>query len=318
MKEATRIQIENMKNDYIFGVEVEMNHITRRKAAQIAAEFFGTGLHEYTAGRNGYQSYSAWDAEGREWRFAKDVSIFGPDEEKTELISPVLEWKDIPLLQELLRQLRHRGAISNPANGCGIHCHVSHKGGFTVRDLTNLVCIMAAHEEEIGRAIKIDEGRVGRYCHTVDPDFLKRIKARKPRTMKQLEDSWYKGSGGNYGRQSHYHPSRYAMLNMHSFFQGHGVEFRLFQFQNPHDGKRGGLNGGEIKTFIQLSIAMCELARQVKFASPKAQVTDNPKYHLRCWLLRLGFIGDEFKTARTILLRNLEGSSAFRHGSPAA
>ena len=51
---------------------------------------------------------------------------------------------------------------------------------------------------------------------------------------------------------------------------------------------------------------------------PRAQQTDNPKYAMRTWLLRLGFIGDEFKTAREMLTRNLEGDAAFRHGRQAA
>ena len=62
MKESTRIQIENMKNQ-TFGVEIEGNNITRQKAAQKAAEYFGTGRYEYTARRNGYFTWSAWDAQ---------------------------------------------------------------------------------------------------------------------------------------------------------------------------------------------------------------------------------------------------------------
>ena len=78
MNEKTRAQIEAMKNQTI-GVEVEMNNITREKAAKKAAEFFGTRRYEYTAGRNGYYTWSAWDAQGREWKFQRDVSIEGPD-----------------------------------------------------------------------------------------------------------------------------------------------------------------------------------------------------------------------------------------------
>lgn len=76
MNEKTRAQIEAMKNQTI-GVEIEMNNITREKAAKKAAEFFGTGRYEYTAGRNGYLTWSAWDAQGREWKFQRDVSIEG-------------------------------------------------------------------------------------------------------------------------------------------------------------------------------------------------------------------------------------------------
>ena len=58
---------------------------------------------------------------------------------------------------------------------------------------------------------------------------------------------------------------------------------------------------------------MSLLAKELKNASPKPQQTDNEKYAFRCWMLRLGFIGEEFKTARTLLLRNVAGNGAWRH-----
>ena len=95
MTEKTARQIENLKNQTI-GVEVEMNSITRKAAAQIAAEFFGTGRFEDTARRNGYYTWSAWDASGREWKFQRDVSISGPDAEKCELVTPILRYEALP------------------------------------------------------------------------------------------------------------------------------------------------------------------------------------------------------------------------------
>ena len=62
MNERTARQIEEMKKQTI-GIEVEMNNIRRDKAAEIAAAFFGTGRFENTASRNGYYTWSAWDAE---------------------------------------------------------------------------------------------------------------------------------------------------------------------------------------------------------------------------------------------------------------
>ena len=78
MTEKTAQQINRMKEQTI-GVEVEMNNITRKAAAKLAAEFFGTNRSEYTGSRNGYETYSAWDAQGREWKFQRDCSISGPD-----------------------------------------------------------------------------------------------------------------------------------------------------------------------------------------------------------------------------------------------
>lgn len=127
MTEATRIQIENMKSQ-TYGVEVEMNNITRWNAAKTAATFFGTGRYEDTHRSNGYESWSAWDAQGREWKFQKDVSIAGPDSEKCELVTPVLTYEDMELLQGLIRELRHAKAQSSPSRGCGVHIHIGSDG----------------------------------------------------------------------------------------------------------------------------------------------------------------------------------------------
>ena len=59
------------------------------------------------------------------------------------------------------------------------------------------------------------------------------------------------------------------------------------------------------------------MAKTVKSASPKPQQNENPKYAMRTWLLRLGFIGEEFKTAREILTKRLAGDTAFRNGRAA-
>ena len=310
MTEKTAHQIEALKKQTI-GVEVEMNNITRRKAAQLAADFFGTGRYKDTAYRNGYMTWSAWDAQDREWKFQRDNSIAGPDSEKCELVTPILNYGDIELLQELLRQLRKAGAKSSPSRGCGVHIHIG-KGDHTPKTIRNLVNIMAAHERQIGRAIKISEGRTARYCQTVDPRFLSRINAQKPTTFEKLADIWYEGNGAPYNRGDHYNYSRYHMINLHALFTKGTIEFRLFQFDNPHDGKQGGLHAGQLKAYIQLCLAMSELAKELSCASPKPQQTENEKYALRCWMLRLGFIGEEFATARSILLQNVSGNGAWR------
>ena len=312
MNEKTRAQIEAMKNQTI-GVEVEMNNITREKAAKKAAEFFGTRRYEYTAGRNGYLTWSAWDAQGREWKFQRDVSIEGPDSEKCEMVTPVLTYGDIEMLQKLVRLLRKAGAKSSPSRGCGVHIHIG-KGNHTPQSIRNLVNIMAAHETQIGRAIRLDQGRQRQYCRTVDQRFLEQLNRRKPRTMSQLADIWYESQGQDWRRHDHYNGSRYHMLNLHATFTKGTIEFRLFQFADPANGKRNGLHAGELKAYIQLCLAMSQLAKQLRSASCKPQQTENEKYAFRCWMLRLGFIGEEFATAREILLRNMDGNASWRNG----
>lgn len=59
---------------------------------------------------------------------------------------------------------------------------------------------------------------------------------------------------------------------------------------------------------------LCEFAKNQKRVNNKPDTSDNEKYSLRCFLLRIGMIGDEYKSARRVLLRRLTGSSAFRYG----
>lgn len=64
--------------------------------------------------------------------------------------------------------------------------------------------------------------------------------------------------------------------------------------------------------YSQFVIKLCKLAKELSRAITKEKIMENEKYAFRCFLLRLGFIGDEYKKTRKILLENLEGSSAFR------
>ena len=73
-------------------------------------------------------------------------------------------------------------------------------------------------------------------------------------------------------------------------------------------------NPDETAAYTEFVEKLCGMARRVKRVSGRPTETDNDKYAFRCFLLRLGFIGDEYKVARKILLKNLTGNSAFRHG----
>ncbi len=317
MNEKMKNQVAEMKKQTI-GVEVEMNNITRRNAAKVAAEFFGTSRYEDTARRNGYCSWSAWDAEGREWKFQYDSSISGPDGEKCEMVTPILTYADMDLLQELIRRLRKAGAKSDATRGCGVHIHIGAKG-HDARSLRNLANIMASHERLLADALDLDRHRIDSYCHTVNPTFLEMLNKGKPATMSDLANIWYAcNSRGYHSRSAHYNESRYHMLNLHATFTKGTIEFRLFQFDAPAEGKKNGLHAGQLKSYIQLCLALSQMAKTAKSASPKPQQTENPKYAMRTWLLRLGFIGEEFATARDILTRRLAGDAAFRNGRGAA
>lgn len=171
---------------------------------------------------------------------------------------------------------------------------------------------MASHERLLASALKLDSYRMTQYCRTVDERFLNELNRKKPTTMAGLADIWYTTQRANSGRNEHYNSSRYHMLNLHATFTKGTIEFRLFQFDAPSGGKQNGLHSGQLKSYIQLCLALSALAKNAKSASPKPQQTENPKYAMRTWLLRLGFIGDEFKTARETFTKRLDGDSSFR------
>lgn len=70
----------------------------------------------------------------------------------------------------------------------------------------------------------------------------------------------------------------------------------------------------EMKAYDTFICKLCEMARNQSRVNSSEKPIENEKYAFRCFLLRLGFIGDEYKAARKILLKNLSGSSAFRNG----
>lgn len=317
MKPKTAQQIEEMKKQTL-GVEIEFTGMTRKKAASIVGKCLRHT--EYHIG-GGYDAWGIKDDQGRTWQVMRDVSIHSRgnrENTKCELVTPILKYEDIETLQEIVRALRKGGAIAHGGINCGVHIHIGadigKPGGHTPQSLRNLANIMASREELIAKAIRIEQYRMG-YCRVTDPAFLERLNKQKPKTMRELEVCWY-NNDDTYHR--HYDNSRYRMLNLHATFTKGTVEFRLFNFGKPDGEKRNGLHAGELKAWIQLCMAMSQQAKAVKTASPKQPQVENEKFAMRTWLNRLSLIGEEFKTARTLLIRNLDGDAAWRYGRPAA
>ena len=71
----------------------------------------------------------------------------------------------------------------------------------------------------------------------------------------------------------------------------------------------------EVKAYTHFVTALCEMAKKQTRVNSTEKSVENEKYAFRCFLLRLGFIGPEYKTERKILLSKLSGSSAFKSGT---
>ena len=70
----------------------------------------------------------------------------------------------------------------------------------------------------------------------------------------------------------------------------------------------------EVNAYSTFVTKLCDMAKQQKRVVATPAETDNDKYAFRCFLLRLGYIGDEYKISHKVLLKNLTGNSAFRYG----
>lgn len=297
-----------MKSQTI-GVEIEMTGITREKAAEIAANFLGGTIERL---HDNYDTFLIKTVDSRVWKVMSDSSIKTMKKEKgkleaadrsysVELVTPILKYdEDIETLQELIRLLRKAGAVSESRLQCGIHIHIGSKD-HTPNTLKNLVNLMASKEDLIYKSLEIDPARV-RYCQKLNENLIATINKKRPGTLQELADIWYSEYGVE-NRSRHYHTSRYHGLNLHSTFNKGTIEFRLFN---------GTMHAGKIRSYIVFCLAISHQALKQKSASAKRTYTDNEKYTFRCWLLRLGLIGDEFKNCRQHLMKALDGNAAWR------
>lgn len=285
-----------------FGIEIEMTGITRNNAARVIAKYFNTRASHIGGS---YDSYSIRDETNRQWKVMRDQSIRAVSKNninaselyKVELVSPICKYNDIETIQTLIRALRQAGAKVN--GSCGIHIHID-AAPHTPQTLRNIVNIMASKEDMLYKTLKIKVARED-YCKKADTRFLDDVNRQRPTTMSQLEHLWYNGASGRY---YHYNSTRYHGLNLHSVFSKGTIEFRLFN---------STLHAGEVKSYIQLCLAISHQALHQKYASRTKSQSSNEKYTFRTWLLRLGLIGDEFKTARHHLLKNLDGNIAWKN-----
>ena len=291
-----------------FGTEIEFTGITRQQASKVVAkQLNGTVYHR----GGGYDTYEVTAPDGRVWKVMFDSSITpqkkingqivgATDIYKCELVTPILHYQeDIKTSQEIVRQLRHKGAFVNAR--CGIHIHLD-GAGHNLTTIKNFIHIIYARNELFYKALNINPTRQ-HYCKKLDKSLVERIKTKNPTSLAQLEDIWYEGSCDI--RNRHYNDTRYHFLNLHSFFHGHHtVELRGFN---------STMHAGELRSYIVLALALNHQALTQRKASPKQVQSENDKFAMRTYLNRIGFIGKEFKNCREHLTKHLTGSSAWRY-----
>lgn len=284
--------------DFRFGIEIETVGASYERLARAIEQAIG-GRAESSGG------WRVVDRQGRAWKLVHDGSLESSSYHSAEVVSPILTYDDLETLQAVVRALKAAGASTN--SSCGIHVHVD-AASLGVKGLVNLAKLVHQQEELIVEALGIQQRRLARYTRKLPTTFVAKLDHRRPRTMDDLNTAWY-GSRRE-GIREKYDQSRYHGLNLHSVYFRGTVEFRWFE---------GTLNPGKVKAYIQFCLALADKARKNKSAvsRKRAFARATSRYDFRVFLLRLGLIGSEFKTARKHLLEKLGGSSAWKHTGPA-
>ena len=287
-----------------FGVEIETVGRTRREVAEaIRTVVGGTVAHVGTPAC--YDPYHITDTHGQVWNVVADSSLTNvPADLRAEVVSPILSYDDIALLQEVVRAIHKAGARCDER--CGLHLHLSHPS-VTPKALANLAKTIYKQEELIYAALGVTRERMERYCRPLNKAFIDRVTRTTPTSFQQLNRMWY----GKYTpTPQRYDSTRYAILNLNAFFLRGAVEMRAYA---------GSLHAGKVKAAIQFGMALFAKALNTYAASAKKRTYDpaSAKYDFRVFLISaLGMNGDEFKTARKHLLTLMPGDSAFKYGRP--
>jgi len=285
-----------------FGIEIELTGITRKDAAKVIANYFGTSssfIGTY------YQTYGAEDRKGRTWKAMSDGSIrtqkkvdgrtvSAGAEYSCEVVSPILQYEDIEDLQNIVRELVKAGAMAN--SSCGIHVHVD-GANHNPESLTRLLNFAIGRQDLFYEALQIGN-RADRWCHKMSAELLKAMKSEGKVSKEAAERIWYSSANDGYCGSichDHYNATRYHGINLHAFFTKGTVEFRLFN---------GTTHAGKIKAYIQFCLAMSAWAIESndnrKYFKDCSTYTSEQKAALmkRVLVHRLGMSGPEFKTAR--------------------
>lgn len=186
-----------------------------------------------------------------------------------------------------------------------MHVHVD-AFNHTPRSLKNVLTIMYSKEDILFQALQTNPDRVNQWCKRVREDVLADIRKMPSGNMpmEELRRRWYQDCQRGESH-SHYDSTRYYALNLHAVFDKGTIEWRCFN---------STLHAGKVRAYITLALAISAQAINQKCAHMrKTEITENPCFTFRTFLLRLGLIGPEYKNVRKHLLEHLDGDKAWRY-----
>jgi len=195
------------------------------------------------------------------------------------IITPELDKKGLDSALEVFKAFAEAGAC---AEGCAasVALPVTGHNGVTLRNLINII---ASKQTLIFKALRINEQ------FAFKKELVDTLNQKRLDTVGDFLETMASCGGDE--------------TSPGIGITGDSIIFRWFS---------ATLDTEEIKTYIQLMQAINAMALAQKHSTPRATKGENEKYIFRVWLLRLGFIGDEYKAARKLLLDRLDGNAAFR------
>jgi hypothetical protein len=254
-----------------FGIELEVTGIDIPNCARVVASVVGGRV---TVEGTYYNRHTVAMADGRKWTAMSDGSI--SDETGrggAELVSPILTWADMPLVQDIARALVSAGAVVN--SSCGMHVHVdaaAHKANPAA--LKALIVLAGSYEAVYTKGLGISSDRMANeFCKPINPSVVASAKKMTSVTLDKLASAWYTRVNGARGSvtssmREHYNESRYHGLNVHAVWNKGTVEFRYFA---------GTLNDLTIRDNVAFCLGMMiySLTRPETKGSRKAYTRDD-------------------------------------------
>ena len=155
--------------------------------------------------------------------------------------------------------------------------------GHTGISLRNLVNMIYSKQELIQKSLGIEDSIIAE-------EFIKELNEAKISTIDDFQKAIVR---------------KQSCIQIEFNFEEQKIGFNFIEAETEN-----------ITPYTQFIELLNQSAKELKHASYKTKSTDNPKFTFRVFLIRLGMIGDEYKEARKVLLKNLEGNGAFRYGKP--
>jgi len=185
-----------------FGVEIELAGVPRRRIADAVAE--GTGGRVTATHQAGYDATIVTDQQNRKWKILNDTSIPIINGYKgSEIVSPVLNYADIKLLQNVIRKVKATGAKA--AKSCAIHIHVD-AAPHDPKSLSILAKMVYKNEDMIFDALQVHPNRRRQYTRPMEVEFIDKIAKRRPQSKQKLNEMWF---GRYIPHPAHYESHRY-------------------------------------------------------------------------------------------------------------